>query len=90
VSPVEWAEGDSPEPIPAGGAAPGWQEDVSPWYKRYAKALMAFLGTLTPAAVFTVLEANGVHLDVKWTGLITLALGTLAVLWGPKNSPKIP
>jgi len=59
--------------------------DAAPWYARYAKALGAFVGTLTPQAVFGILDANGVHVN-GWLNLgITVLLGTAAAAIAPKN-----
>lgn len=57
----------------------------APWYARYAKALGAFAGTLTPQVVFGILDANGVHVN-GWLNLaITVVLGTAAAAVAPKN-----
>lgn len=76
MSPVEWA-GD-PAPKDGGEVAPT-AVDAAPWYKRYAKALAAFLATLTPTAVFQILADNGVHVNGWVNVVITVLLGTLAV-----------
>jgi hypothetical protein len=58
---------------------------AAPWYARYAKAAAAFLGTLTPQAVFALMEQNGVHVN-GWVNLaVTVALGTAAATLAPKN-----
>ncbi|RSN65407.1 hypothetical protein DMH01_03250 [Amycolatopsis sp. WAC 04182] len=52
---------------------------------RYAKAFAAFLGTLTPQAVFAVLDSNGVHVNA-WINLaVTVILGVAATAAAPKN-----
>ena len=57
----------------------------APWYARYAKAMAAFLGTLTPQAVFAVLDQNGVHVN-GWVNLaVTVVLGVAATAAAPKN-----
>lgn len=59
----------------------------APWYARYAKALAAVLGTLTPQVVLQVLASNGVTVN-GWLDLaITVVLGAAAVAIGPKNRP---
>lgn len=61
---------------------------TTPWYKRYAKALAAFVATLTPTMVFELLAENGVHISGWWNVAITVLLGTLAVRQVP-NAPSV-
>ena len=57
----------------------------APWYARYAKAAAAFLGTLTPQAVFALMDRNGVHVN-GWINLaVTVVLGVAATAVAPKN-----
>lgn len=60
-------------------------DDPTPWYRKYAKALGAFLGVTPPQTVFAILEANGIHVN-GWLNLaITVVLGTAAAAIAPKN-----
>lgn len=57
----------------------------APWYARYTKAIVGFLATLTPQAVFALMDQNGVHVN-GWINLaVTVVLGTAAVAAAPKN-----
>ncbi|MFI6302186.1 hypothetical protein ACIBCH_09965 [Amycolatopsis thailandensis] len=60
-------------------------DEAAPWYARYIKAIAGFLGTLTPQAVFALLETNGIHVNA-WINLaVTVILGAAAVAAAPKN-----
>lgn len=55
---------------------------------RYAKALAALIGALTPAAVIFVLDLVGVHVDPSVAAGICTVLATLATIIAPANAPK--
>lgn len=75
----------APEPVPA--AEPAHAAPVAaPWYARYAKALGALVGTLTPGAVFAVLEGVGVSSPPWLVAVVPLLLGTLGAALAPKNA----
>lgn len=58
---------------------------AAPWYARYSKLIAGFLGTLTPQAVFTLLEQGGVHLN-PWIDLgVTTVFAAVAIWRAPRN-----
>lgn len=60
-------------------------------FARYAKAILAIVGGLSPAAVVGLLSAFGVHIDpVLVTGLLgglSPLLAAVGVAVGPANAP---
>jgi len=81
VSPVEWADGDTPEPAPVVASS------NPPWYQRYVKLIAGALGTLTPQMVFAVIEQNGGHVN-QWLNLaVTTVFAVLAIWRAPANKP---
>lgn len=54
---------------------------------RYAKAIAALLGGLTPAAVMGILALVGVHIDPIVAAGICTALATVATIIAPANTP---
>lgn len=61
----------------------------NPWYKRYAKAILGFVGTLTPQAAFALLAQNGIEAN-PWLNLaVTTVIAVVAIAAGPKNAPKV-
>lgn len=55
---------------------------------RYAKAIAALIGALTPAAVVFVLDLVGVHVDPSVAAGICTVLATLATIIAPANTSK--
>jgi hypothetical protein len=56
------------------------------WWAAHWKAVMALLGTLTPGAVISWLNAAGVTDLPSWAqAAITVVFTVSAVLWGPRN-----
>lgn len=55
---------------------------------RYAKALGALIGALTPAAVIFVLGLVGVHIDLTVATAICTVLATVGTIIAPANAPK--
>lgn len=76
----------APDPTPI-VPEPAHAAVAAPWYARYAKALGALVGTLTPGAVFAVLEGVGVSSPPWLVALLPLVLGTLGAVLAPKNAP---
>jgi ABC-type thiamine transport system ATPase subunit len=79
------------DPIPTPEThAPG--SDATPWWKRYAKAVAAFLATLSPQAVAALLVAAGITdptLTYVIAGLVSVLAGTVAVRQVP-NAERTP
>lgn len=62
------------------------ETDPAGWWAGHWKASLAFLGSLTPGAVFAVLDAVGVvHTDPRIQAAVTVLCAVLAVAFGPKN-----
>lgn len=83
---TEWPDDGHPETAAyrAAGEPPasGWPTTLA----GYAKTLLVAAGTLPPAVVLTWLQSAGVtHLPSWVTPAVTVVLGILAVLFGPKN-----
>jgi hypothetical protein len=57
---------------------------------RYWKAILALAGTLTPAGLVGILALFGVHLPMAAALLACSVVGTLAVRFGPANTPARP
>lgn len=52
----------------------------------YAKTLLVLLGTVPPAVVLTWLQSAGVtHMPAWVAPVVTVVLGAVAVLFGPRN-----
>ena len=78
-------------PEPTGPVAvPAPAVAAPPWWAQYAKSLLALAGATPPAVVFSWLEAAGVHALPGWAQLVITAVCSIAaVLFGPKNAPKV-
>lgn len=86
MSPVEWADGDTPEQPSVAAQDAAAQP---PWYQRYVKLIAGALGTLTPQTVFAVIEQNGGHVN-QWLNLaVTTVFAVLAIWRAPANKPKL-
>lgn len=55
---------------------------------RYAKAIAALIGGLTPAVVVGVLALIGVHIDPTLAAGVCAVLATVATIIAPANSAK--
>lgn len=55
---------------------------------RYAKAIAALIGALTPAVVVGILALVGIHVDPTLAAGICAVLATVATIIAPANAPK--
>lgn len=57
--------------------------------KRYAKALAALVGTVTPAAVITVAAYFGLEVSTEVAVAVVSFLGAVATAVAPANAEKV-
>ena len=57
---------------------------------RYAKAIAALIGGITPAIVVGILALVGVHIDPTLAAGICTVLATVATIIAPANAPAKP
>jgi hypothetical protein len=55
--------------------------------RRYAKAIGALIGGITPAILIGILAAFGVHIDATVAAGICTVLATVATYLAPANTP---